>query len=113
MAPTITEHQVLDAFFAQKLGKTYQQVKIKHDRLKRTVADIFAFYGVELDLSTTDKEKAFLPLILHFDYIAKKIKNFQKISKSAVYEAFPDKNKPFFSDNLYKDAPFIKVPVAR
>ena len=110
---SITEHHVLDAYFALNLGQKYKNIKVRHDKLQKTVADIFAFYGVELDLSTTEKQKAFLPLILHMGHMLNKIGHVQKNSRSRddIYKAFPDKFKPFYKAPEKPDpkANFIKV----
>ena len=107
----ITEHHVLDAYFALNLGQKYKYVKVKHDKLQKIVADVFAFYGVELDLSTEKKRNAFLCHILHMDYIHKKIGDAQRKSKSRddIYKAFPDKFKAFYEAPQDSDAIFIKV----
>ena len=109
---SITEHHVLDAYFALNLGQKYKHIKVRHDKLQKTAADVFAFYGVELDLSTQKKREAFLPLILHMGYILDKIGHIRKKSRSRddIYKGF-DKFKPFFKDSNKPDsaANFIKV----
>ena len=108
MAP-ITEHDVLNAFMGQNLLKTYQYRKSKHERLRNVACDIFAIHGIELDLSTADKERAFLPLILHLDAICKRVATAKKTPKKHVFDFFPDKDKIFYSEAAYPNAVFIKT----
>ena len=72
--------------------------------------DIFAFHGVEIDLSSEDQQDQFKPYTLHYKYIVGKI---QRLIKSGgrdhVLSKFPDKAKPFYlpsnNDVFVKSAP--------
>ena len=114
---TITEHHVLDAYFALNLGQKYKNIKVRHDKLQKTVADVFAYYGIELDLSTVKKRTAFLSLILHMGHMLNKITTAQKNSRSRedIYKAFPDKFKPFYEppNKPNPETNFIKVQEPR
>ena len=107
MAP-ITEHDVVNAFIHQNLGKAYQYRRSKHEKLRNVAWDIFTLHGIELDLSTVKKEKAFLPLILHLDAISNRIKTALKTPKKSVLEFFPEKDKIFYSEAAYPNAIFVK-----
>ena len=93
MAP-ITEHQVINTYFDLKLGTKY---RLKSNKYDLGCMDVFAFFGVEIDLSSDGKKDAFRPYILHYSYIVSKI---QRLIKSGgrehILSKFPDKTKPFY-----------------
>ena len=109
MAPTITEHDVINAIVHGDICKPYQYHKSKHEKLRNVLCDTFALHGIQLDLSTVAKEKAFLPLILKLDKLVDKLKNARKNPKVSFWDSFPNKDKIFYSEAQYKDAIFIKV----
>ena len=56
----------------------------------------FNKFGIEIDLSTPEKERAFHGLVLHYSYIVRKIQKHLRNGKKGVLAKFPDKTKPFY-----------------
>ena len=103
----ITEHDVINTYFDLGLGPKFQTNQ--QNKYQLGCIEVFANRGIEIDISTSEKQNAFKPYELHYKYVVTKIQTHLRSGKEYVFKKFPDKTKPFYlpstNDIFVKSAP--------
>ena len=110
----ITEQQVLLSYVNQKLSTKYlERSSTKTHRGTRQLEDIFADFGCEVDQSTPEKSKKFVPLVLQFQRLVEKYQkayNSKKNEELAI-QSITTENKVFYSKARHPKLEFLQPAV--
>ena len=110
----ITERQVLFSYVKQKLSTKYlERSSTKTHRGTRQLEDIFADFGYQVDQSTPEKSKKFVPLVLQFLRLVKKYQeayNSKKNEELAI-QSITTQNKVFYSKARHPKLEFLQPAV--
>ena len=113
-ALVITERQVLFSYVTQKLSTKYlEKSSTKTHRGTRQLEDIFADFGYQVDQSTPEKAKKFIPLVLHFQRLVEKYQKayHSKKDEELAIQSITTENKVFYSKPKHPKLEFLQPTV--
>ena len=110
----ITESQVLFSHVRLKLATLYLEESSQCQSDTRRCQEIFADFGLQVDLSTPEKSKKFLGLVLHYQRLVKKYQTEKKnirSDKEAIESIAKKRNEVFYSKKKYPNLVFVEPAV--
>ena len=97
-----------------KLATLYLEESSENQRATRRCEDIFADFGLQVDLQNSKSKNDFVMLVLHYQRLVKKYQTAKKAIRSdeeAIESITQKRNEVFYSSEKHENLKFVQPEV--